>query len=87
MNRVPDRLQISQQSTKAWMQTMIDEGLFYHPDDDPSDIFRMATKQRTFNPNEADKLRDIYSSMFNVLGDEVYEIGCEEMGIGQSDID
>lgn len=87
MNRVPDLLQISQQSTKAWMQTMIDDDLFYHPDDDPSDIFRIATKQRTFNSNEVDKLRDIYSRMFDLLGDEVYEIGCEVLAIGQSDIE
>ena len=85
MNCVPDLLQISQHSTKVWMQTMIDEDLFYHPDDDPSEIFRIATKQRTFNPNEADKLRDIYSRMFDVLGDEVYEIGCEVLSIGQSE--
>ena len=87
MNRVPDLLQISQQSSKAWMQTMIAEELFFHPDDDPSDIFRIATKQRTFNGDEADKLRDIYSRMFDVLGDEVYEIGCEVLGIGQSNND
>lgn len=86
MNRVPDLSQISQQSTKAWMQTMIDADLFYHPDDDPSDIFCITTKQRTFYPNEADKLRDIYSRMFDVLGDEVYEVGCEVLSIGQSEI-
>lgn len=83
MNRVPDLLQISQHSAKAWMQTLIDEDFFFHPDDDPSDIFRIVTSQRTFNADEADKLRDIYSRMFDVLGDEVYEIGCDVLGIGQ----
>lgn len=84
MNRVPDLLEISTQSTKAWMQTMIDEKLFYHPDDDPADVMVIATWQYTFDSNEADKLRDIYSRMFSELGDEVYEIGSDLLGIGQT---
>lgn len=81
MNRIPDLSQISDQSARDWMQTMLANGLFFHPDDDPAEIISSDTDQYLFDAHEAACLREILLRTFSELGDRVYEIGCAVLGI------
>ena len=68
------------------MIQMIDLHLMFHPDDDPADIISPPHWTRTFSDTEAAELRAIVDRLFKALGDEVYEIACEELGLGERDL-
>lgn len=48
-------------------------GLLFHPDDDPSTIFSIASGERTFRDDEVVQLRETLNEMFEHHGDAVYE--------------
>jgi hypothetical protein len=81
MNRIPTLGEITAISARNWMDQMIESGLFFHPDDDPADIAFAPDWKDTFGEVEVVVLRDVVSRLFATLGDQVYEIGCDALGI------
>jgi len=78
---IPQLVDVTPSSAKSWMEQMIELGLFFHPDDDPSDIIYAPQWDKLFSDDEAVTLREIISRLFTSLGDQVYEIGCDVLGI------
>lgn len=81
IQRIPPLVDITPSSARDWMIQMIDLRLMFHPDDDPADIISPPHWTRTFSDTEAVELRDIVDRLFKALGDEVYEIGCDVLGL------
>ena len=81
MNRIPVLDEITPTSARNCMDQMIESRLLFHPDDDPSEIIGVRTGARLFNNDEVSTLREIIRRLFAGLGDQVYEIGCEALGL------
>lgn len=81
MNRIPALDEITPTSARNWMDQMIENGLFFHPDDDPAEISFAPDWKDGFGEVEVAVLRDTISRLFKTLGDQVYEIGCDALGI------
>lgn len=81
IHRIPPLVDVTPSSARDWMIQMIELGLMFHPDDDPAEIISPPHWTRTFNDVEAAELRDIVSRLFKSLGDQVYEIGCDVLGL------
>lgn len=81
MNRIPKLGEVTATSARSWMDQMIESRLFFHPDDDPADIAFAPDWKNTFGEVEVAVLRDTVSRLFATLGDQVYEIGCDALGI------
>jgi hypothetical protein len=81
MNRIPALDDITPTSARNWMDQMIENRLLFHPDDDPAEIIGVRTGSRLFDDEEVSTLREIIHRLFAGLGDRVYEIGCEALGL------
>jgi len=72
-SRIPDFANKSRGGMSIWFAEMSLRGLLFHPEDAPSDIFTIATNERTFTPAECTKLDAIMADMFALFGDDVCE--------------
>lgn len=57
----------------AWFAAMAAERLLFHPDDDPSSVFRVDDGSATFSRSEATSLKQTLDSLFASHEDRVYE--------------
>ena len=84
-SRIPDFCEKTQDGMLSWFAEMSIRDLLFHPDDSPSEIFVIATNERTFSGKECRKLESILGEMFNRFGDGVYDaaypIFMKRMGI------
>ena len=88
MSRIPVLGEITPALARNWMDQMIESGLFFHPDDDPADIHCVSDWKIAFSEDEVFVLRDAVNRLFATLGDRMYEIGCDALGItGRSGTD
>lgn len=84
-SRIPDFANKSREGMSIWFAEMSLRGLLFHPEDEPKDIFMIATNERTFSPDECEKLDGILGDMFSMYGDGVceaaYPVFMKTMGI------
>lgn len=69
-NRIPAYDSASPDGMLAWFAEMSSCGLLFHPEEDPAEIVRTGSWERTFTDSEADQVRAILASMFAEHGDE-----------------
>lgn len=72
-SRIPDFANKSREGMSIWFTEMSLRGLMFHPEEAPSDIFRVVTNERIFTPAECAKLDGILAEMFAMFGDGVCE--------------
>jgi len=69
-NRIPAYDSVNPDGMQIWFAEMSVRGLLFHPEEDPAEIIRMGTWERSFTDSEADQIRGILGSMFAEHGDE-----------------
>lgn len=69
-SRIPAYESGNADGMQMWFAEMSVRGLLFHPEEDPGQIIRTGTWERTFTDAEADQLRGILGSMFAEHGDE-----------------
>ena len=74
-NEIPDFVGSSAQDVRKWWDQVISLGLNIHPDDDPANIVDLKTGQPALEESACKKIEGIYQHMFDLLGDDVYDIG------------
>ena len=72
-SRIPAYDSASPDGMQIWFAEMSARGLSFHPEDDPAEIVRVGTWERTFTDVEADQLRCILEGMFAEHGDETID--------------
>jgi len=86
--RIPVYENRSSEGVRTWFNAMSAQELLFHPDDEPSEIFRISTGERTFSNQECQMLKAILDEMFSQHGDAVYDIAfpifADRMGISLS---
>lgn len=71
LSRIPDFSNKTREGMSFWFSEMAVRDLLFHPEDRPSDIFRIATGEKMFTKEECSKLDVIMSEMFHRFGDGV----------------
>ena len=69
-NRIPAYDSANPDGMQIWFAVMSAGGMLFHPEEDPTEIVRIGTWERTFTDDEADRLLVIIGSMFAKHGDE-----------------
>lgn len=69
-NRIPAYDLANPDGMQIWFAEMSVRGLLFHPEEDPAEIIRIGTWERSFTDSEADQIRGILGSMFAEHGDE-----------------
>lgn len=69
-NRIPAYDSANPDGMLMWFAEMSAGGMLFHPEEDPAEIVRIGTWERSFTDAEADRLRCILGSMFAEHGDE-----------------
>ena len=69
-SRIPAYDSANADGMLMWFAEMSARGLLFHPEEDPAEIVRIGTGERTFTDIEADRVRCILGSMFTEHGDE-----------------
>lgn len=65
---------------RAMCKTLVDNGVNFHPDDDPNDYVNYETGTPSFSPAVANRINELFKQAFVVLeGDEPYTIGLEAL--------
>ncbi|NKI18530.1 hypothetical protein HCU74_14025 [Spongiibacter sp. KMU-166] len=62
-------------SIEEWWSEMAGQGVAFHPDDMPDTIVFQDSGRSCFGTDACTKLERILSSMLNIHGDEVYDVG------------
>lgn len=73
LERIPPLGSTGLAGMRDWFQKLQDRGLLFHPDDDPADIVRIDSGERTFTDAEAGMIRSLLVGLFEQHGDGVYE--------------
>lgn len=71
--RIPDWTSRDFDGMLRWFSEMSVRDLLFHPEDDPSDVVRIADGTSSFTPEECEKLRGILNGMWSDHGDAVNE--------------
>lgn len=69
-NRIPAYDSANPDGMQIWFAEMSARGLLFHPEEDPAEIIRIGTWERSFTDSEADQIRGILGSMLAEHGDE-----------------
>jgi hypothetical protein len=69
-NRIPAYDSANPDGMQIWFAEMSARGLLFHPEEDPAEIIRIDTWERSFTDDEADRIRGILGSMFTEHGDD-----------------
>lgn len=69
-NRIPAYDSANPDGMQIWFAEMSVRGLLFHPEEDPAEIIRVGTWERSFTDSEADQIRGILGCMFSEHGDE-----------------
>ena len=71
-SRIPKLTEVSFDGALLWFSALQCGGLLFHPEDDPSQIFKISDNSKTFTNNEVQELRLILNELEDVIGhDEV----------------
>jgi len=70
ISRIPKLKEFSLTAATMWFSEMHNQGLLFHPEDDPADILRIADGKQTFTEIEVAELRHIMGAMESMLGHE-----------------
>lgn len=69
-DRIPAYDSANPEGMQMWFAEMSARGMLFHPEEDPAEIVRIGTWERTFTDAEANRIRWILESMFAKHGDE-----------------
>lgn len=69
-SRIPMLSEMSFDGALMWFSEMACRELLFHPEDDPSDIIRIADGARVFSDGEVEELRSLVDGMEAGLGHE-----------------
>lgn len=73
-SRIPKLRDTTFDSALFWFSEMQCSKLLFHPEDDPADIFEIASGERSFSDGEIQELRFLLDEMEEALGhDKVIE--------------
>jgi hypothetical protein len=72
-SRIPKLQSLDFDGALLWFAELQAKGLLFHPDEDPEDIIRIRTSEKVFTGSEANELRIVMKTAFDVLGDRVYD--------------
>ncbi|MDI1251823.1 hypothetical protein [Thermomonas sp.] len=75
-SRIPAYDSANPDGMLTWFAEMSARGLLFHPEEDPAEILRIGTWERTFTDAEADRVRGILCNMFAQHGDETISACC-----------
>ncbi|OIO68788.1 MAG: hypothetical protein CO186_07935 [Zetaproteobacteria bacterium CG_4_9_14_3_um_filter_49_83] len=78
ISRIPEFSNQSFDGMKLWFATMSQSRLLFHPDDPASEIYDIATGNKTFSSAESRQLDKIIGTMFELHGHQVYEAAYPE---------
>lgn len=86
ISRIPQLTEASFDGALLWFSQLQCEGLLFHPEDDPDDIFRISDKQKLFSDSEVSELRFVIDELETNLGHDqmieaAYPIFMSAMGI------
>lgn len=73
MGRIPTYDAINTDGMLLWFAEMSARGLLFHPEDDPADIIKIRSGERTFTDIEAKQVRDILGKMQSTHGDSMID--------------
>ncbi|MCQ4241507.1 hypothetical protein [Stutzerimonas stutzeri] len=73
ISRIPKVKGFTLVAAQEWFSSMQEVGLLFHPDDDPGDIFLIATNTPVFTATEVAAVRIIMVQLFESFGDGVYK--------------
>lgn len=85
-SRIPQLTEASFDGDLLWFSQLQCEGLLFHPEDDPDDIYRISDKQKLFSDSEVSELRFVIDELETSLGHDqmieaAYPIFMNTMGI------
>jgi hypothetical protein len=72
-SRIPDFANKTRKGMMIWFSEMALRGLFFHPEDRPSDVISGSSGKVLFKQDECAKLDTIMAEMFSKYGDGVCE--------------
>ena len=72
-SRIPAYESGNADGMQMWFAEMSARGLLFHPEEDPTQIIRIGTWERSFTDAEADQVRGILGSMFAEHGDDMID--------------
>ena len=86
ISRIPQLTEASFDGALLWFSQLQCEGLLFHPEDDPDDIYRITDKQKQFSDSEVSELRFVIDELETSLGHDqmieaAYPIFMNAMGI------
>lgn len=67
-SRIPKLQDTTFDSALLWFSELQCNGLLFHPEDDPSEIFRFADDERMFSDTEVQELRFLLDELDENLG-------------------
>lgn len=69
-SRIPTLREATFDGAMLWFAEMQNQQLLFHPEDDPSDIVRIADGERVFSDHEAVEVRFVLDVLDKQLGHE-----------------
>lgn len=67
-SRIPQLSTASFDGALLWFSQLQCEGLLFHPEDDPDDIYRISNAQKMFADSEVSELRSIIDELEAGIG-------------------
>lgn len=86
ISRIPKLTEASFDGALLWFSQLQCEGLPFHPEDDPDDIFRISDNQKMFTDGEVAELRFVVDELEASIGHDkmieaAYPVFMNAMGI------
>lgn len=67
-SRIPKLTETSFDGALMWFFDMHAQGLLFHPEDDPANIFEISDNTKTFSDNEVSEVRIVLDELENNIG-------------------
>ena len=85
-SRIPELTKVSFDGALLWFSQLQCEGLLFHPEDDPDDIFHISDNQKMFTDGEVAELRFVVDELEVGIGHDkmieaAYPVFMNAMGI------
>lgn len=72
-SRIPALREASFDGALTWFAELHSNGLLFHPDDDPAEVYRVRDWHPLFSEVETEEARFILGKLFSLIGERVYE--------------
>lgn len=70
-SRIPQLTETTFDGAYEWFTEMANRDLQFHPEDDPAQIFVIATGERTFTPIEVDEINAVFDQLGDTIGSDM----------------